>query len=252
MKKIIAFLTAVVMIVAIMTFGATTASSVPPWGAYADYTTMFTPGNTTPGGTSGQLWTSTADSQYAWTPQPDGVSSNVLWSTPSTWPVGTIEHFTVTPNWVELSGFSNTTDGVTSTRDYTETVTSQTMGIGMCSIMLPIPVDNGHELYAMSTVPDTTYCLDAKGTITSSGLPVVTFEHWTQWSTGTCSNAYYSGDTCIFQTEKWWDNNGHPTTLEIDRTVAIAKGKGFYQVTNRVVNGSPNTTVLNLRYYWLW
>lgn len=255
MKKLFAIVLSGLLLVVlfVMTAGSQVAYSSSSPGQYSDYTTMLTPGNTTPGGTAGQLWTSTADSQFAWTPKGDGVSSDILWSTPATWPVGTIEHFTVTSNWIELSGWSNTNDGVTSTQDYTQTVTTQTLGIGNCATMLPIPVDNGHELYAMSTVPVSTYCLDAKGIITAAGNPTtVHFEHWTQWSQGVCSNAYYTGDTCIFQNEKWWDDNSHPFTLELDRTVAIAKGKGYYQAANRVVNGSPNTTVLNLKYYWLW
>lgn len=246
MKRFLVYFTIAFVLIVLAVTPASTATTSP--GNYADYTMMFTSGSTNPGGQAGQLWTSTADSQFAWTVK-DPATADVLWGTPASWPVGTFEHFSVSSGWVELSGYSNTNDGLHSNgQDYTQTVDTQSLGMGNCSEMLPIPVHNGHELYAMAVVPVSTYCLDAHGTIAGT----IHFEHWTQWTQGSCSNAYYTGDQCIFQTEKWWDDNGHPYALQIDRTTAIAKGKGFYQVVNRVVNGSPNTTVLNLRYYWSW
>lgn len=253
-------LSALALAAALVVTGAAAASAAPhtavvSLGTYADYSTMLTAGTTTPGGTAGQGWTTSASSQWAWNPQGGG-ASNILWGSPSTWPVGTIEHFTTNANWVELPGWSNTTDGLTSNigQDYTQNVTSESLGFGDCSTMLPIPVDNGHEIYAMWNVPASTYCLDAAGVITSPENPLVhiTFEHWQQWSTAACANAYYSGDTCIVQAEKWWDDHGHAFSLQIDRTSYLAKGKGWYSGTNRVLNGVPNTTSWNGRYFWTW
>jgi hypothetical protein len=232
------------------------ATAAPPF-TYGDYSMMLTPGTTSPGGTAGQLWYSgAASAQWTWTPQPDGVSSNILWSSPATWPAGNIEHLTVNGPWVELSGWSGTTNGSTGDgRDYTQTVNTQFMGTGDCSQMLPVPVHNGHEIYALWAVPTYSYCIDVVGVITSPENPAanIHFEHWEKWSVvPSCSNLYFTGDSCIQQDEKWWDDNQHTYSLQTDRSGLLAKGKGWYASTNRVIGGVPNTASISGRYYWLW
>ena len=38
---------------------------------------------------------------------------------------------------------------------------------------------------------------------------------------------YFAGQTCITQFEQWWDDNRHPYSLQLARTVEIARGLGM-------------------------
>lgn len=226
---------------------------------YADYSMMFSGTH----GYAGQLWMNSpgstgAVSQWAWH-HTSPTTSDINWGSPANWPQGAngpgvLEHFVVNGPWVELTGWSGTVNGQTSNgHDYTQTVTSQSVGLGDCSAMIPIPVNNDHELYALYNIPDYSYCVEASGVITNNyNSTVVNFKHWQKWSKVPCNNQYHSGDTCIQQDEKWWDDNGHPYQLMIDRSGWLAKGKGWYKSTNRVMNGTPNTTTISGRYFWAW
>jgi hypothetical protein len=103
-------------------------------------------------------------------------------------------------------------------------------------------------------VTSTAYCLDASGEITSSSSSaIVHFRHWQVWQRVPCSNAYYSGDTCLQQHEKWWDDNGHAYSQQLDSTSLIAKGKGMaYKIVQTLANGVSTNWEADGRYYWTW
>jgi hypothetical protein len=113
---------------------------------------------------------------------------------------------------VELDGYSS---GQGQPVTEVQRVTSEMIGDASCGNMRPLPSDGGRQHYVTWNISALAYCLDAVGTITSTvNGSVVHFEHKQQWGPpAPCSNAYLSGQTCITQHERWWDDNGHPYGL---------------------------------------
>ena len=78
----------------------------------------------------------------------------------------------------------------------------------------------------------------------------VHFAHRQRWSPPTrCANAYFSGQSCIAQREEWWDDNGSPFALRIDRTQQLARGLG---VGFTIRQTFPITWGADGRYFWRW
>lgn len=216
----------------------TTASPITATGEdYAEYSMMF-------GKNAGQAWSGgSAASQWAWLPS-SATESAISWGVPSAWPPSTSSRFIRSGDWVELEGWG----------DKTLSVTSQSIGNGSCANMNPLAISSGRQKYVAWDVSSTAYCLDARGTIATAGsTATVEFRHKQVWERVACGNAYFSGDTCLKQTEWWWDDDGHAYSLRTVRENYIAKGKGMaYKVQNRVSNGVFSSWSADGRYYWPW
>jgi hypothetical protein len=223
-------------------WGATTLASLTPTGeTYNDFSLMFSQ-------SAGAAWSGgSAATQWTWNPV-SSTQSNIAWGDPNNWnPTGN-EQFYVDGSWVELDGFQS------GSTYYRQVVSSESLGDGTCSNMTPLDVSSGREKYAVWNVTSTAYCLDASGEITSSSSSaIVHFRHWQVWQRVPCSNAYYSGDTCLQQHEKWWDDNGHAYSQQLDSTSLIAKGKGMaYKIVQTLANGVSTNWEADGRYYWTW
>lgn len=157
---------------------------------------------------AGQVWAGGQPAtQWAWTPGP-GPDSQIRWGNPATWPPPSYEQFTRDGDWVLLTGYGDSTGLVAP-----QTVWREEIGDVNCRNMTPIPPDPQHrQHYVRWTIPTQAYCLHAWGRITYQGVPV-DFFHEQVWfppsKVGTCSNAYRSGQTCIKQHERWFDNQGN-------------------------------------------
>jgi hypothetical protein len=235
---------------------AQAATSAAPPGTYAQYSMMFAG----PHGSAGQWYgDGSPQVQWAWK-HTSATTANINWGSPQYWPEAgpgqpsDLEHFNIATDssgtWVEVSGWSGSVNGQTSNgTDYTQTVTSEWYQPGCTGTRQSLPVANGEEKYALYNVPASSYCLYAVGHITSPENPAVniSFEHWQEWSYGTCSDAYYAGQTCIEQHETWSDNNNSSGTMKqtLDRYGWMAKGLGWF----KSVNGSLQ---YDGRYFWTW
>jgi hypothetical protein len=185
--------------------------------------------------------------QWAWSPQSATVS-DISWGDPATWPPASAERFIRRGNWVELTGYS---DGQGQPVTEVQRVTSDWIGDAQCHHLVKLPSDGGLERYVKWAIPAAGYCLKAAGTITSTvNGSVVHFRHVQQWSPpAPCSNAYFTGQTCISQHEQWWDDNGHPFSLQLDRTQYIALGLGM---AFEIRQTYPTDWSADGRYYWTW
>lgn len=197
------------------------------------------------GSNAGQIWSSVgASSQWAWSPQ-SSTESYIQWGNPANWPPSYYEDFYHDNDWVYLKGSNN--------EDLR--VTDEQIGDVNCNNLVSIPLNNpAYQHYTKWGIsPSTDYCLKANGTLTDTTTgSVVNFGHEQIWyHPQSCSNAYYSNKTCLIQFESWWDNNGHPFQEVIRRRVWIAKNIGMaFKIQNYVANSQPDTSVLNLRYFW--
>ena len=63
---------------------------------------------------------------------------------------------------------------------------------------------------------------------------------------GRSAGQYYSGGTVAGQ---WWDDNGHPYGLQLDRTQYIARGLGM---AFEIRQTYPSAWLADGRYYWTW
>jgi hypothetical protein len=207
---------------------------------YGEYSLMFSR-------SAGQYRVGQWANQWAWSPQ-SATTSDISWGDPATWPPASAEHFIRSGDWVLLDGYSNG-QGLPVTQ--VQRVTSETIGDAGCGNMTPVPSDGARQHYVRWTIPSTGYCLDAKGTITSTATgTVVHFEHRQQWSPpAPCSNAYHSGRTCIQQHEQWYDDNTHPWGLQIDRSQYISRGQGMAFMIRQTV---PSTWAADGADYWTW
>ena len=224
--------------------GAVTASrasdaSVTVAEDYGQYSLMFER-------SAGQYWAGgAAAGQWAWTPI-SATESDISWGDPKTWPPKSAEHFIHSGDWVLLDGYN---DGAGRPLTQIQRVTSEKIGDATCGAMTPIPSAGGMQHYVKWTIPSTGYCLDAVGTIKPpSGSTTVNFRHLQKWSPPhACANAYFSGQTCITQFEQWWDDNNHAYSLQLSRTLEIARGKGPAFTNHTTV---PVTWNADARYYW--
>jgi hypothetical protein len=216
---------------------AATASGL----VYGDYALMFSK-------SAGQYFAGgQVAGQWTWSPQ-NATTSDISWGDPSSWPPASAERFVRRGNWVELDGYS---DGQGQPVTEVQRVTSDKVGNADCRNMRSLPADGGREHYVKWAIPAGGYCLDAVGTITSTvNGSVVHFEHKQVWSPpAPCSNAYLTGQTCISQHEQWWDDNGHPYGLQLDRTQYIARGLGM---AFEIRQTYPSVWSADGRYYWAW
>ncbi|MFI5691040.1 hypothetical protein ACIA58_04330 [Kribbella sp. NPDC051586] len=206
---------------------------------YAQYTLMFEKA-------AGQYFAGgTAAGQWAWTPL-SATESDISWGDPKAWPPKSAEHFIHDGDWVLLDGYN---DGAGRPLTQIQRVTTETIGDANCGNMQPIPTDGGRQHYVKWAIPTTGYCLDATGTIKPpNGATTVTFRHLQKWlPPHPCTNPYYKAQTCVTQSEQWWDDNQHPYALQLARTVELAKGLGM-AFTNRTT--VPLAWNADGRYYW--
>ena len=206
---------------------------------YAQYSLMFEK-------SAGQYFAGeTAAGQWAWTPL-SATESDISWGDPKSWPPASAEHFIHDGDWVLLDGYN---DGAGRPLTQIQRVTTESIGDADCTNMQPIPSAGGRQHYVKWTIPSTGYCLDATGTIKPpNGSTTVHFRHLQRWlPPHPCSNPYYSDQTCITQSEQWWDDNQHAYSLQLSRTVELAKGLGMAFTNHTPVPLEGNATG---RYYW--
>ncbi|GAA3597003.1 hypothetical protein GCM10022235_80660 [Kribbella ginsengisoli] len=206
---------------------------------YGQYSLMFEK-------SAGQYWAGgAAAGQWAWTPL-TATTSDISWGDPKTWPPKSAEHFIRSGDWVLLDGYN---DGAGRPLTQIQRVTSEKIGAANCTGMQPLPSASGRQHYVKWTIPTTGYCLDATGTIKPpNNSTTVNFRHLQKWSPPhPCSNQYFTGQTCITQFEQWWDDNHHPYSLQLSRTLELARGKGPAFTNHTTV---PVTWNAEARYYW--
>jgi hypothetical protein len=219
--------------------GTTPAAGAPAVQGenYGQYSLMFERA-------AGQYWAGgAAAGQWARTPL-SATESDISWGDPTTWPPKSAEHFIHDGEWVLLDGYN---DGAGRPLTQIQRVTSEKIGASDCTNMQPIPSAGGKQHYVKWTIPATGYCLDAVGTIKPpNGSTTVNFRHLQKWS-HTCSNPYFTNQTCITQYEQWWDDNRHPYSLQLQRSLEIARGLGPAFTNHTTV---PLTWNADARYYW--
>lgn len=189
-----------------------------------------------------QIWAGNVlAAQYAWAPVTAN-ESHIYWGDANNWPPEYHERLIREGDWVMLDGWwGNGTY-------YILRVTQEELCDGTCSNCTTLAT-SGRQHYVKWTVPETAYCLRARGTVTEefSGK-VLQFGH-TQayWPPAPCSNAYYSGQRCIRQWESWWDDNPKPYQRRVDRDQYLAKGIGQGFTVDQYF---PSPWHAELRYYW--
>jgi len=220
--------------------GAARASAVQAEAEnYGQYSLMFEKA-------AGQYWAGgAAAGQWAWTPL-SATTSDISWGDPATWPPKSAERFIHDGDWVLLDGYN---DGAGRPLTQIQRVTSEKLGDANCAGMSPIPSAGGKQHYVKWNIPATGYCLDAVGTIKPpNGSTTVNFRHLQKWSPPhPCSNTYFTNQTCITQFEQWWDDNQHPYSLQLQRSLEIARSLGPAFTNHTTV---PITWTANARYYW--
>ncbi|GAB2556432.1 hypothetical protein GCM10027269_07410 [Kribbella endophytica] len=231
-KKIVALLAAV-----LLASGA--PSAVAASENYAQYSLMFER-------SAGQYWAGgTAAGQWAWTPL-TATTADISWGDPKAWPPKSAEHFLRDGDWVLLDGYN---DGAGRPLTQVQRVTSEKLGDATCAGMKPIPSAGGRQHYVKWTIPAAGYCLDATGTIKPpNGSTTVNFRHLQKWlPPHPCSNPSFANQTCITQVEQWWDDNNHPYSLQLSRSLELARGLGMAFTNHTTVPVNWNA---DARYYW--
>ncbi|SDM42602.1 hypothetical protein SAMN04489726_1555 [Allokutzneria albata] len=189
-------------------------------------------------------------SQWAWRPEGSG-KSVIRWDAPSNWnrPGDGLEHFVRDGDWLYLDVYENQSTGTYNP----QRVTSEQVGDGDCANLRPLPSRNGRQHYAQWTIPAHAYCLIAEGTITTP-QGVVRFRHRQVWSPPTtCQTRFHGAVRCVRQTESWWDDNGHPFQLRIERSQHLGKGLGMgLAIHSTVGGGKPIDWRADLRNVWTW
>lgn len=206
---------------------------------YGQYSLMFER-------SAGQYWSGgAAAGQWAWTPL-NATTSDISWGDPKAWPPKSAERFIRSGDWILLDGYN---DGAGRPLTQIQRMTSEKLGSFDCTGMQPLPSAGGRQHYVKWTIPTTGYCLDATGTIKPpNGSTTVNFRHLQKWSPPhPCSNPYLTGQTCITQFEQWWDDNQHPYSLQLSRTLELARGLGMAFTNHTTV---PVTWTANGRHYW--
>jgi hypothetical protein len=206
---------------------------------YGQYSLMFQK-------SAGQYFAGAAAAgQWAWTPL-SATESDISWGDPKAWPPKSAEHFIHAGEWVLLDGYN---DGAGRPLTQVQRVTTEKIGDADCNNLQPVPSAGGRQHYVKWNIPITGYCLDATGTIKPpNGSTTVNFRHLQKWlPPHQCSNPYYAGQTCITQFEQWWDDNQHAYSLQLSRTLELAKGKGMSFTNHTTV---PVTWNADGRYYW--
>lgn len=230
--------------VSLALFAPTFVSGTACAETWNDYSRMFSR-------SAGQFWASgTVAGQWAWSPQAGG-SSDIAWGDPATWPPRYGEKFLLSADgaWVLIDGYS---DGTGLPVRNVQRVNHESIGDANCENLRPIPNDRGLQHYAKWNIPTEGYCLFAEGTIQGPNPDgstfTVHFAHRQRWSPPRpCSNASFSGRTCIAQREEWWDDNGSPFALRIDRVQQLARGLGPAFTIRQTF---PTPWAADGRYFW--
>lgn len=246
LRKII-LLTALALVIAIGASSAKpvdAATHVPLNDTWNTYSLMFSR-------SAGQFYAGNqVGGQWAWQPQSNTVS-DISWGKPDSWPPDYAERFVRSSdgNWVLIEGYS---DGQGQPITQEQRVISERIGDAQCQNMRPLLLDdNRRQHYAKWYIPKEGYCLDAFGTIKSpTNGTTVHFRHRQKWSPPTqCSNEFIHNQKCIIQQEEWWDDNGHPYGIQLDRTQYIARNIGM---AFKIVQTYPSAWSAGGRYYWNW
>jgi hypothetical protein len=238
-----AVLTAVAVV--LLVIPAAPAASAPAVETYDQYSLMYQK-------SAGQLVDSagTPASQWAWRPGAGGASV-IRWATPSEWdkPGDGLEHFVRDGDWLYLDGYENQSSGTYNP----QRVTSEQLGDAACAGLAALPSHGAQQHYVRWNIPASGYCLIAEGTInTPAGQ--VRFRHEQRWSPPrTCSTKFFGSVRCVEQHEKWWDDNGHPFSLRIERSAFLGQGLGMgLAIHSTVGDGKPIDWRADLRYVWQW
>lgn len=217
---------------------AATGSSSETWDGYAR---MFAQ-------SAGQYWSQSAvDGQWAWDPK-SATESHISWGHPSAWPPPYVERFIRDGDWVRLDGWWD------NGTYYTLRTAAEWTADADCKTNRTALAAGGSQRYVRWTVPTTTYCLFAVGTVTegSSGK-IVAFAHEQVWSREMCANFHLGTRPCLKQVERWWDDNASRWAEKVSRVQHIGKDVGMaYLITSY----QPGTTTVQssaaLRYAWTW
>jgi len=228
---------AVLLAAALLTAG--TPAGAAPAENYGQYSLMFERA-------AGQYWAGgAAAGQWTWSPQ-SATESDISCGDPKSWPPKSAERFIRKGDWILLDGYN---DGAGRPLTQIQRVTSEQIGSATCTGMQPLPSQGGRQHYVKWTIPATGYCLDAVGTIKPpNNSTTVNFRHLQKWTPPhPCSNPYFSRQLCITQFEQWWDDNNHAYSLQLSRTLELARGLGPAFTNHTTVPVSWNA---NARYYW--
>lgn len=201
---------------------------------YDTYTQMFSR-------SAGQYWTgASAAGQWAWAPQ-SSTESWVYWGNPATWPPVYHERFIHSGDWVMLDGWWD------NGTYYTLRTTTEWQANADCftgKTMLPL----GAQHYTHWTIPATSYCLFAAGTVKEQSTgKTIHFQHQQIWSVASGGNAYFGSVPELKQTEQWSDDNGTDMSVKLQRDQYIAKGYGEAFAIRQTIPSVWNT---DLRYAW--
>jgi hypothetical protein len=228
----------VLFTVLVLVCGAQPAGAAPGQN-YGQYSLMFERA-------AGQYWAGgTAAGQWAWTPS-SATTSDISWGDPKAWPPKSAERFVREGDWVLLDGYN---DGAGRPLTQVQRVISEKLGDATCAGMQPLPSAAGRQHYVKWTIPSAGYCLDASGTMKPpNGSTTVNFRHLQKWlPPHPCSNPTFTRQTCITQVEQWWDDNNHAYSLQLSRSIELARGLGM-AFTNRTT--VPITWNADGKYYW--
>ena len=237
-------ITAIVPVVAVVLV-ATAGSASAAGETYDQYSLMYQK-------SAGQLVDSagTPASQWAWRPG-DAGQSVIRWDLPSNWdnPADGLEHFVRDGDWLYLDGYENQSTGTFNP----QRVTSERVGDANCANLVELPSHGGQQHYVRWNIPAQGYCLVAEGTITTPA-GAVKFKHQQVWSPPTtCQTRFFGAVRCVQQHEKWWDDNGHPYSLRIERSAFLGKGLGMgLAIHSTVGDGVPIDWRADLRNVWTW
>lgn len=204
--------------------------------------------------------------QWGWNPYTP-TDSLIGWGDPALgWPPANQEHFfhqsDSSGDWAKLDGWYD------HGTFYQLKVTTEWQAQADCrtgKVYLPT---GGAQHYARWTIPATSYCLYAHGTITeqSSGNSFE-FDHTQVWGpSAACptlpapvkelnNTVKVTQPTfCISQWESWGDANGHPLTLTLERTQWLAQGLGMaekiVQTYPLLPSGQPWTSYMTNQWTW--
>jgi hypothetical protein len=228
---------------------------------YGDYSMMFQKRGFRWGATYGE------DNQAAFAPILANFSTGIhYYRNGSANPANYHEYFQKSANglWIDLDGYQEDPGPYLVQR--VSSMEKATWTGSACTSWASVAVDNPpREHYALWQIPVTGYCLRSYGEIynPSSGPGTGTlFFHMMVYFTGTesCSNSWYSGQTCIRVWDSWWDEchssgdcpGGTPGVTLVrraEKTVWLARGIGPVFKYQEEYPGNWSAGIYS---YWNW